>query len=110
MVRCHYMSTPYSLEAGPFNLLPGYPAGISGRTLPGEWEGLDLRIRGYLDPVENDATGSPVPGYPPVQKNIGHVLPHTSTIARNLNEMSPTQAAPGDDQHSKMSDTRTYNR
>ena len=59
------------LEVGPFNLLPGYAAGMPGRTLPVERVGSDLNTRGYLDPAGNDATGTRVArfdttrGWPP---------------------------------------------
>ena len=48
------------LEVVPFHLLPGYPAGIRGRTLPVQRVGSDLNNRGYLDPAGNDATGTRV--------------------------------------------------
>ena len=62
------------LEVGPFHLLPGYPAGIPGRTLLVERVGSDLNTRGYFDPADNDATGTRVPAR--FEGPWFHVLPH----------------------------------
>ena len=67
MYRCRVRTAVCCcLEVDPFHLLPGYAAGISGRTLPVERVGSDLNTRGDMDPAGNDSTGTWVPGYPRV--------------------------------------------
>ena len=61
MYRCRVRTAVCCcLEVDPFHLLPGYAAGISGRTLPVERVGSDLNTRGDMDPAGNDSTGTRV--------------------------------------------------
>ena len=84
-------STRYGVEVGPFHLLPGYPVGISGRTLPVQRVRSDLNTRGYLHPAGNDATGTRVPGYPPVLRTPGSII---YNISRKLIQMSTKHENP----------------
>ena len=50
----------WSIEVGLVHLLPGYPTGILGLTLPVEAIRSDLNTRGYLDTADSDAVGTRV--------------------------------------------------
>ena len=76
------------LEVGPFNLLPGYAAGMPGRTLPVERVGSDLNTRGYSDPAGNDAMGTRVARFEDPRFNI---IPH---ISRKLIQISTKHENP----------------
>ena len=81
------------VEIGPFHLLPGYPAGIPGRTLSVRREGSDLNTRGYLESAGNDVTGTRVPGYPGTRPFCG--IPASlflHNISRNPIQMSATKS------------------
>lgn len=49
------------LEIDPIRLLPGYPVGIPGRTLPVQRLGSGLNTRGFSEPAGDDVTGTLVP-------------------------------------------------